>query len=425
MAQRLANETRAESMTAKRILIVTASHLCRNPRVVKEATALGHAGYDVTVLTLSTNSRFEKMDRELLVGQPFTREAIDYTTHGLRTRLSSFRDRGSTWLARRVQQHFGIEWRSALGPSRPLLNRTLATSVDLTILHTELPLTFAPVLSRQGRSWAADLEDWYSEDLLERDRVGRPIKLLRRAERFALTHAAYCTTTSHSMAAALGTAFDCSLPRVLRNTFPLPAAFASQAARSSAPPALVWFSQTIGPGRGLEVFLTVWNRTIAPSRVVLLGDTSEHYRTQLLGCVAPEKRPYLEFHPFVRPEQLPTVLAAFDLGLALEPSEPRNKDLTISNKLFQYLGAGLGVIATRTAGQQEILAAAPGAGVFFEGAQPDRMATTLDELLANREQLRSMQTLARRSAEDQFCWEKESRHLLDAVDSALSAAKTP
>ena len=37
----------------KRILILSPGSPCRNPRPVKEADALGRAGYDVTLLTAS------------------------------------------------------------------------------------------------------------------------------------------------------------------------------------------------------------------------------------------------------------------------------------------------------------------------------------------------------------------------------------
>lgn len=43
-------------MNQRKILILTSAHLCRNPRVVKEATTLGAAGYDVTVMSVSSQA---------------------------------------------------------------------------------------------------------------------------------------------------------------------------------------------------------------------------------------------------------------------------------------------------------------------------------------------------------------------------------
>ncbi len=88
-------------MPAK-ILILTSAHLCRNPRVVKEATTLGAAGYDVTVMSVSVQSRFEKMDQELMRGLPFKRITIDYAANTAPARVADFLQRAGTWAARRI-----------------------------------------------------------------------------------------------------------------------------------------------------------------------------------------------------------------------------------------------------------------------------------------------------------------------------------
>ena len=87
-------------MPGKKILVLTSAHLCRNPRVVKEAAALGAAGYDVTVLTVSVQERFEALDRALMCGQPFKRETIDYAGPSLGRRLADLVQRGAAWAAR-------------------------------------------------------------------------------------------------------------------------------------------------------------------------------------------------------------------------------------------------------------------------------------------------------------------------------------
>ena len=59
------------------------------------------------------------------------------------------------------------------------------------------------------------------------------------------------------------------------------------------------------------------------------------------------------------------MIATYDVGLALEPNTPLNKDLTISNKILQYLNAGLAVFATPTQGQREVLSHEASAGCIF------------------------------------------------------------
>lgn len=408
-------------MTSPRtILILTSAHLCRNPRVVKEATTLGAAGYDVTVMSVSAQARFERMDRELMRGLPFRRVVIDYAADTVGARFADFLQRGATWAARRICSELEVETAQTLGPASALLRFARRFPADLTIVHTEIPIWAAQHLIADGRRVAVDVEDWYSEDLLYADRQSRPIRLLRHAEQFALRHAVYSSATAQSMADALTNAYHCPPPIVLRNSFPLqPVSRADRPATTEAP-SFIWFSQTIGPGRGLELFFAAWARTTAPSKVYLLGDERPGYRQKLLDRLPAGRRGDLHFIPLVTPEQLPGRLAEFDIGLALEPRWPLNRNITITNKILQYMNAGLAVIATDTAGQQEVMAAAPECGLLIAAHETTEYAAKLDALIGDHARLRAAQLASRAAAEREFCWERETPRLLAAVARALA-----
>lgn len=406
-------------MPTHKILILTSAHLCRNPRVVKEATTLGAAGYEVTVMSVSVHPRFEQMDRDLMRELPFKRVVIDYSLDTRAARVADFFQRAATWTSRQLCSKFGIETAQSLGPASALLNLARAFPADLTIVHTEIPIWTAQHLIKAGRQVAVDVEDWYSEDLLYADRKSRPLKLLRKAERFALQHAAYTSVTSESMGASLAAVYGCPVPVVIRNSFPLQAISRLDFPSGQQPPKFIWFSQTIGPGRGLELFLAAWSRTRHASSVHLLGDERPGYCDHLRQLLPVERRGDLHTLPLVTPEELPRTLAGFDLGLALEPHWPLNRDITITNKILQYINAGLAVIATNTAGQVEVMNTAPQCGLLIKAGETTQLAAELDRLLADPARLRSMQQAARLSAETKFSWEHESPALLSAVETAL------
>lgn len=405
--------------TSRKILILTSAHLCRNPRVVKEATTLGAAGYDVTVMSISVQERFEQMDRKLMHGLPFKRITIDHTPSA---RLANFAQRGATWVARQLLIRFGWETAQALGPAGTLLRLARQFPSDLVIAHTEIPLWIAPHLIADGRRVAVDMEDWYSQDLLPDDRRCRPLRLLREAEAIALQRAAYVSTTSASMALALTEANGGQRPIVLRNTFPLQPRPPAQRGTPGGSPRFIWFSQTIGPGRGLEQFLAAWAGTTRPSEVFLLGEVRPGYRASLLDSLPAARRGGLNFIPPVTPVELPGKLAEFDLGLALENRFPPSRDVTITNKILQYLNAGLAVVATDTAGQREVMQAASGCGMLADNIDAVSWARQLDALLGDSAQLRRMQQAARTAAEREFCWEHDAPRLLAAVARALATS---
>lgn len=398
-----------------RILILTNGHLCRNPRVVKEASTLGRAGYEVRVLHVQTSSEFEALDADLARSAPFQREAIDLRPHA---GAAPFARRLRHWLAREACARWGLASAGALGPAGSLWRRARAWPADLTIVHNEVAHAVGLRLQRSGRRVAADIEDWHSEDLLPADRARRPLALLRRNERELLHRCVHTTTTSHALADGLFARYGGRPPEVITNSFPLQPLTGSL--QPATPPRLFWFSQTIGPGRGLEEFFAGWQLCRQPSEVVLLGAIAPGYEAVLLGSLPPDRRARVRMRPLVPPAALPDAIAGHDLGLALEQSFIVNRDLTITNKILQYLNAGLAIVASNTAGQREVLAAGPAAGRIVSLDQPALFASTLDAILVNRDALAASRRAARRLAEDIYCWEREEPRLLALVARALT-----
>lgn len=401
----------------RQILILTNGPLARNPRVCKEATALGGAGYVVTVLGVRNHSPSAILDRELTVGAPFQHTQIEMQPG---TGVTAWLRRLRIRLARELAQRGGPASVHSLGPAIALLRAAKRIPADLVIAHNEIAHWAALRLQAQGQRIAADLEDWHSEDLLPEARAGRPLKLLRQQERALLHTAAYVTTTSHALADALHARYGGKRPAVVTNSFPL-SKCREPTVSANHLPALFWFSQTIGPGRGLERFVDAWVRTSTPSTLTLMGEPVAGFDVQLCFQLPESFTRRLNVLQPVAPRELPSWIARHDIGLALEPSTPANKNLTISNKILQYLNAGLAVVATPTAGQREVLAKAPDAGILLDSSDPDSAARQLDALLIDRATLRHRQTAARQLAEQTYCWDLEKRHLLKVVDSALSS----
>ena len=235
---------------------------------MKEASSLGRAGYRVTVLAVATQEKYEAYDREILREAPFRKVAVDHLPRGWAASAPSLASRCATWLARRAAR-CGLDSAQAFGPARALARRARSLPADLAIVHTELGLGVGIERLGSGGRIAADFEDWHSRDLLPSARGGRPLRLLERWEKSLLARAAYVSTTSQAMASALQSAYGGNPPIVIRNCFPLqsdPAVLPRP-----TPPAFFWFSQTIGPGRMLELFLAAWRLTRRPSRLCLSG----------------------------------------------------------------------------------------------------------------------------------------------------------
>jgi len=312
---------------------------------------------------------------------------------------------------------------------RQAYRKALSLKADLYIGHQEVGAWVAWRLLQDGCRVGADLEDWYARDLLPGDRMGRPVKLLKRIEADLLRQAAHVTTTSSAMAEAMAAAYDAPVPTVVYNAFPWAdrdAIDGSHADRdpSDGRPSLHWVSQTIGPGRGLETLCGALQRVDTPVQVHLRGRCRPAYRERLNAIFPYDQGHALIVHELVPPDELLSRIAEHDVGLALEEYTPDSRHFTITNKILHYVLGGLAVVATDTAGQKEVARQARGAVRLCKADNPGDLARAITALVRDRENLQRVKQSALEAAEATFCWEQQAPRLVASVERALSKATT-
>jgi glycosyltransferase involved in cell wall biosynthesis len=285
-------------------------------------------------------------------------------------------------------------------------------------------MAVAVELLRRGRRVGVDMEDWFSEDLLPGARRRRPINLLRQFEKELLARGRYASCPSTSMSKSLADAYGIDLPTVIYNSFPwtdrLQLDNMKKDRRNLQILSIHWYSQTIGPGRGLEDLLAALPVLKHDVEIHLRGRPVEGLETWLGTQVSESWRRKIFLHDLVPNDELLSRIAEHDIGFAGEMKYCNNKDLTISNKILQYLLAGLAVVASDTAGQQEVAREASNAIVLYPSQDYFSLGVCINELLGSREYLHSMKAGALRAAKDIFCWERQEPILLEAVIKALN-----
>jgi glycogen(starch) synthase len=103
----------------------------------------------------------------------------------------------------------------------------------------------------------------------------------------------------------------------------------------------------------------------------------------------------------VPPDGVIDALRPFEVGLIFDRPTTRNGELTSPNKLFEYLMAGLAVVAPRLPGLEPIVEGER-VGVLYEPGRPESLADALRGLAADRERLAELRARARRLAVERF-----------------------
>lgn len=405
-----------------KILILIGGHLCTAPRPHKEAETLANAGHDVTIVGIWFDPELVKRDRQLITNQKWHfKPALDFQPH---YQLRHWCVRSQARLAREQYHRFQTCSPNLLGyGARAMLKIARQTRADLTIVHSEAGLWVGSQLLDEGFRVGVDFEDWFSEDLLPEARLSRPIAQLKELECRLIRECQYCLTTSDAMATAIATAYDAPKPTVIYNCFPWSErAYIDQKIcdrKDPNLPSLHWFSQTIGPGRGLEGLFRALPYLNIPMEIHLRGNCSDSAHQWLKELVPEGWSDRIFIHPTVPNHELLSRIAEHDVGLALESHQILSRDLTITNKLFQYLQAGLAVIATDTAGQREVFNRCPQIGKLVVNEFPEILAQALKEQVCNNRILEDAKSASLKIAQEAFCWEENSANLLECCHKSL------
>lgn len=405
-----------------RILILIAQHLHTAPRPQKEALALAKAGYAVTIACAWHDNTFAQRDAQLVQAHGY--ELVCYADFRPQYRLKRFLFRAQSKFARLAWQRRHWFYPDLLGYGvRAMYGFARRFAADLTIVHSEGGLWVGDRLLRENRRVGVDFEDWYSNDLLPEARAQRPIERLWQLERHLSQHCRYRLTPSNAMAQQLASTFGTDAATCVYNVFP----FAERGGldgewrdrrQGRQNPSLHWFSQTIGPGRGLEMLCDALSRIGPPFELHLRGRCSPTYEADLRQRLRPEQRQQLIIHPTVPNGELLSRITEHDIGLALEQPHCPSRDLTITNKFFQYLQGGLAVIATQTQGQTEAVRAAQ-CGTLVPPADPVALADAVATLMTDGDRRRREQQAALAAAEQIFCWERIETRVIEAVVAAF------
>jgi glycosyltransferase involved in cell wall biosynthesis len=127
----------------------------------------------------------------------------------------------------------------------------------------------------------------------------------------------------------------------------------------------------------------------------------------------------LHILPPAPPAEMERLAAIYDVGLVGETGHTRNRRVSLTNKLFSYLLAGLPVVMSDVPAHRAFAAEAGPAGRLFAADDADSLAAALDELLGDPTILADARGHAYRLGQSRFNWDTEQSVFLDLVEGAL------
>ena len=409
-----------------RICLISPGHLSTNPRLVKEARALRSAGHTVHVIY----GRFKPWgtaNDELLAAEIGSVTPVPFGPTEAPRRI--YLRQNIARHAARVSVRLGFESRSVIeaahGPVvRDLVAAAQTMRADLYIAHYVAALPAAArAAARYKTAYAFDAEDFHLGDLPDAPENVLNKRVIHTIESRYLPGATYVTAASPLIAEAYIETYGIPLPTVILNVFPKANTPAAPTACGSARPgpSIYWFSQTIGPGRGLETAIEAIAQAKSAPHLYLRGIPAAGYAGRLrdLGSQigVAERLHFLDPEP---PDELEFLGAEYDLGYVGELAETHNRQIALTNKVFSYLVSGVPSLASDILAHRQIAPELGEAITLFPVGDVAALAAAIDSFLLDPNRLANARAHAWHLGQTRFNWDVEQMSLTDIVEKAVT-----
>jgi glycosyltransferase involved in cell wall biosynthesis len=411
--------------TSPRICILTPGHLSTNPRVVKEADALASANYDVKVIAGDFAYWAREADHTFAGRSWSVVRKLAFGPNAptlVRTRQLIRRHSARAMVSAGLRLPAVV--RAACHPIGPdLVAAARRVPADLYIAHYTAAFPAAAIAAHHhGALYAFDAEDFHLGDLPDLPQHSAERDMIYAIERRYIRSCAYVTAASPGIADAYADAYEIERPTVVLNVFPRSQAPRGPTSAGTAipGPSVYWFSQTVGPDRGLECAARAIGRARSRPHLYLRG-TPAHGFVAKLRTIAAEIDAADRIHilPPAAPSEMERLAASYDLGLCGETGRTRNHCIALANKLFSYLLAGLPIVLSDIPAHREFSPRLGDAARLYAAGDADSLASVIDSFVSEPTVLGAARAKAYRLGQTQFNWDIERSILLNRVQDVV------
>jgi len=415
-----------------RVCIVTPGYISSTPRVVREADALANAGFDVRVVfTQGQLEDVRQFDADVLRSATWRHASFRWSSGRQDERWahlrSGIRHRVAQALPESTWSVAGIAERAEGRVYPDLAALAAAEPADMYIGHYPTGLAAAAWAARRhGAQVGYDIEDLYADTFPESPAWAAARTRIVTLERRYVRRCAHISAVSQPVADVFRERYATRPPVIVYNCHPWSDRARNDGEirdRSGSALSLYWYSQVIGLDRGIQDAIRAAALVQPTPNIHLRGALSDEVRAALVALADQcGIRAAVHFHPPCPPSELLSRASEHDVGLALETDHSVNRDLTVTNKFFMYLTAGLAIAASDVRGHREVMRSIPAVGRLHRLGEPNEIAAHLNTWQTDAQSLTAAKQASLLAAKVTWNAEHEGRKIVASVSAALGMA---
>ena len=400
------------------ILIISSSEITYNARLLKAAEVFKSRGFQVTVYNPITGLCPEEIHRKTIQDKDWDviendiskrtlsswiRWFVSSLAHLIICRITSF------WVKNRLQSYF---------MNKGLILAPSFKAHDYILIHLVDNLPYAVKLSRKmGAKLIYDSQEYFVGQYQSFDK--RKYNWVKRNQELYIKSVDYLLATTNVMKETLIADYNLDIPTFRVRNLPLEKHTRNSSespSKKDASISIVWHGMSIffHNRRGLDVLMEAMSLCKSNVELTLQGNINPNQKdilNQLVNHLHLKGRIHLA--PAAHPEQIISSLRHHDVGVTTELTEEMNQELTSSNKLFDYIHAGLAVVSSNTLGLAETLNEY-NVGYLYESGSAEQLANKLDFLAEDQTMLENFKERSR-NARKSLYWENDYNPFIDQM----------
>ncbi len=400
----------------KRILIISNSEVCYHARLLKAAEYLYTHEFDVTVYNPVTGFAPADVYEEYLRTSRWKTIQTDINKRSL---ISCYRWFIASILNKLIRSLWSL-FRLSPGTSYYFIKGLIffpaklkKQQFDFILIHLIDTLPFAAKIKKTtGAKLIYDSQEYFRGQYSLASPHDKA--WVYKQEQKHISAVDILLATTRVMLEQIISDYQLQIPSFRLRNLPLKRHFDFPAAKENEGLQLVWHGMTIflNNRRGVHLLIDAIALCTAPVVLTLQGlinnEQTGILNDYLIRLGLSGKVNVLKPAP---PDKIVESLIKYDAGLIGEIPEEENQQLTSSNKLFDFINAGLAVIAPDIPGLNETLDEF-NIGIKYEAGNAQSLAAAIDTLAMNHALLNQFKKKSQESARQFLYWEADYEPIL-------------
>lgn len=366
----------------KRVCVCTSNRADREPRAPRHAVAIAKSGLDVEVVFLDCSPAGESECRLTELNDVSNLSRIThYYSHRNNGVLRLVANRAWQRFARGLFRAFNFALGDALSSYMIGVEAKLSSlRADVYIAHDiHMLVPAARAAKKNGAALVFDCMEFYSDMGGSQTRTDR--RIIEALEAKWLPRCELILASSDFVADEYERKYEIPRPLTVLNCPKMLDELPRATPRDFR---LYWRNSVIGLGqRGLDDAFVALSHLPIDISLHLQGrlpDRSSAAIGDRVNRLGIADRVFV--HPACLPEEAVLAASEFTVGLCLERAGIRNQELTVSNKIFDYMMGGLPVVSSDLQGLADIVERSKG-GMLYRSGDPLDLAAKIHELYSD------------------------------------------